>query len=111
MGQLNAEFHNRFASTLYPLLFAIIAVACLGVARSNRQNTTKTLVIGFSIGLLFRLAGLVAVNLLVKNPYAVFLVYGIPLFGMLLGALYIWRYMQPEIFNKFWPDKPLSLSK
>ena len=109
MGQLNAEFHNRFASTLYPLLFAILAVACLGVARSNRQNTTKTLVIGFSIGLMFRLAGLVAVNLLRTDPYAVILVYGIPLIGMLLGSLYIWRYMQPEIFSKFLPDKAFTL--
>ncbi len=109
MGLLNAEFHNRFASTLYPLLFAILAVACLGVARSNRQNTTKTLVIGFSIGLMFRLAGLVAVSLLRTNPYAVILVYGIPLIGMVLGTLYIWRYMQPEIFSKFLPDRAFNL--
>lgn len=104
LGRIRAEIHNRFSSALYPLLFAFISVAALGVARSTRQNSSKLLVIGFCVGMGARMLGLASINLLKVNPNAVWLVYGIPIGGVLLCILYIWRSMAPEVFSKFLPN-------
>ncbi len=96
MKALSAELHNRFSGALYPLFFAVLAVAGLGIARSNRQNSTRILVICFAIGLGFRLAGIMSVNLLRVNDLGIWLVYGIPLGGIGAGLLYIWMQMNPE---------------
>lgn len=96
MGQLRAELHDRFSSALYPLLFSLIAVAALGVARSTRQNSSKLLVYGFCIGLAFRMAGLSFDSLHKVNPNAIWLVYGGPILGMVGSLVYIWFYMSPD---------------
>jgi len=111
MGQLRAEFHSRFASALYPLLFVILAVACLGVARSNRQNRGKVLFVGFAIGLAFRLGGLVATNLLRVNPEAILLVYGLPIGGILCCLFYIYVNMRPEFLENRIPKFALNKLK
>lgn len=97
MGEIRAELHDRFSSALYPMLFALIAVATLGVARSTRQGSGRLLIYGFCIGLAFRLIGLSATNLLRVDPLAIWLVYGVPILGMLGCLLYIWISMTPEI--------------
>lgn len=96
MGQIRAEIHDRFASALYPLLFALIAVATLGVARSTRQNSSKLLIYGFCTGLAFRMAGLSVVSLHKVHPAAIWLVYGVPILGMVGCLLYIWLSMSPD---------------
>ena len=101
MGLLRAELHDRFSSSLYPLLFVFISLATFGLARTTREARGKLLVLAFSIGLGTRLAGLGAINLLKVNPGAVWLVYGIPIGGIILCILYIWRYMSPEYFEPF----------
>ncbi|MBO6549487.1 MAG: LptF/LptG family permease [Rhizobiales bacterium] len=103
MGRIRAEIHGRFSGALYPILFAFIAVAALGVARSTRQNSSKLLIIGFCVGLAARMGGLAALNVLKVHPEAVWLVYGIPVGGTLVCMLYIWQSMSPEIFAKFLP--------
>ena len=102
-GRVRAELHNRFSSALYPIFFAFLAVAALGVARSTRQNSSKLLIIGFCIGILTRMAGLAGVNILKSQAWAVWLVYGIPLIGILLCMIYIWKNMAPELFHKILP--------
>ena len=109
MGRVRAEIHNRFSGAIYPLFFAFLAVAALGVARSTRQNSSKLLIIGFCIGILARMGGLAGINLLKAQPWALWIVYGVPLGGMLLCMLYIWRNMAPEIFNKFIPSNLFRL--
>lgn len=104
MRALSAELHNRFSSALYPLFFAILAVAGLGIAHSNRQNSHKALFFCFAIGLGVRLFGLVSVNMLRVNDWALLLVYGVPLGGMAACFLYIWCRMNPELTQRFlWP--------
>ncbi len=99
LGFLRAELHNRFSSALYPLLFALLAVACLGIACSNRQAGMRVLLIGFTLGVAVRMGGLMAVNLLRVHPSAVWLVYGLPLLSILLCLLYMWAMMCPERFG------------
>lgn len=103
MGRIRAEIHDRFASTLYPIFFIVLAVACLGLAKSTRQSSSQLVVTGFLLGAGLRLLGLVAVNILRVNPYGVILVYGIPLLGTLFCMLFIWAQMSPERFMSFLP--------
>lgn len=99
MGELRAEIHDRFSGALYPILFAFIAVAALGIARSTRQNSTNLLIIGFCIGLGLRMGGLGAINFLKVEPNAIWLVYGIPVMGTIACLLYIWNSMSPEFLR------------
>lgn len=108
-GRVRAELHNRFSSALYPLFFAFLAVAALGIARSTRQNSSKLLIMGFCIGVLARMGGLAGVNLLKSQAWAIWLVYGIPLIGIVLCMVYIWKNMVPELFNKFIPETLFKL--
>lgn len=100
-GFLRAEFHNRLSSALYPLFFALLAVACLGIARSNRQASMKLLLFGFILGVAVRMGGLVAVNLLRVHPAAVYLVYGLPLLAILGCFVYMWLMMNPDRVGLF----------
>jgi lipopolysaccharide export system permease protein len=43
-GQFRAEFHDRIAAPLYPLVFAMIAFAWLGAPRTTRQNRTLSMI-------------------------------------------------------------------
>ena len=106
MGRVRSELHNRFSGALYPLFVAFLAVAVLGVARSTRQNSTKLLIAGFCIGILARMGGLAGINLLKAQPWAVWIVYGIPVGGILFCLFYIWYNMVPEFFQNFMPQKP-----
>lgn len=96
LNSLNAELHNRFSSALYPLFFTFLAVAALGIARSNRRSSIKPLLFCFAIGLVARLLGLVALNMMKVNPQAVLMVYGIPLLGIAGCIFYIWLRMNPD---------------
>ena len=111
MGQIRAELHDRFSSALYPLLFALIAVATLGVARSTRQGSGRLLLYGFCIGLIFRLIGLSATNLVRVDPLAVWLVYGVPIGGMAACLLYIWLSMSPEFAGRLKSFLPSGRAK
>ena len=62
-GQLRAEFHERLSTPLYPLVFAFIAIALLGHARTTRENRWGQIFSAFGIGVGLRVAGIVAGNL------------------------------------------------
>lgn len=96
-GKFRSELHERFASALYPLLFALIAVVTLGQARTTRQGRINSILIGFSIAAMIRVMGLAATNLLSLKAWAVVLVYGIPIIA-LLGTLILAQIgMSPQI--------------
>ncbi len=86
-GQFRAELHERFASPLYPIVFVLIALACVGQAQSTRQNRNEMVVAGFLLATGSRFAGLAANNIVVLNAAATPLLYFIPLMG---GAIAIW---------------------
>lgn len=77
-GKLRSELHERFASALYPIVFAMVAIAGVGQARTNRQTRVASVLIAFAAAAAGRLAGFAASNLLTLNPKAVALVYGVP---------------------------------
>lgn len=78
-GQFRAEFHERFASLLYPIAFALIIVAFVGQARSTRSSRMESLVVAFLLAAGARLAGLALNNLAAANAMFVPALYLLPL--------------------------------
>lgn len=85
-GQFRAELHERFASPLYPIAFALIVVAFVGQARSTRTSRMENLVIAFLIAAGARLGGLAFNNLVALKPGYLVALYGLP-FAVMAAAL------------------------
>jgi len=85
-GKFRAELHERFSNPLYPLAFALIALAAVGQAHSTRQNRVQQVAVAFVIAAAFRLGGLAINNMVMLNASATPVLYALPLGGM-LGAL------------------------
>jgi lipopolysaccharide export system permease protein len=95
-GSFRSEIHERFASPLYPLAFAMIAIAYLGQARTNRQGRTQAIVTAFVVAIGLRIAGFAANNLVTLSAAAIPLAYAIPAGGMLVAAAAIRLRMLPR---------------
>ncbi|MFV0297432.1 MAG: LPS export ABC transporter permease LptF [Hyphomicrobiaceae bacterium] len=89
-GLLRAELHERFSNPLYPIAFALIAVAFIGHAQTTRQNRVHAILAAFILSIGGRLGGMAGTNLVALSASAVWMVYTIPialgLFGVLLIA-------------------------
>jgi lipopolysaccharide export system permease protein len=99
-GQLRSELHDRLATPLYPIVFALIAVALLGHARTTRENRWGQIFLAFGIAVGLRVAGLTAGNLVTLNASAVALVYAIPIGAILVAAWAAHVRMSPELRSK-----------
>jgi|KBSSwiStaDraftv2_1062776.scaffolds.fasta_scaffold182613_2 lipopolysaccharide export system permease protein len=99
-GQLRSELHDRLATALYPIVFALIAVALLGHARTTRENRWGQIFLAFGIAIGLRVAGLTAGNLVTLNASAVALVYAIPIGAILVAAWAAHVRMSPELRSK-----------
>lgn len=95
-GKFRSELHERLANPLYPIVFALIALAYLGYARTNRQARLHSIAAAFGLAVLVRGAGLAATNLAVKEPWAVWLIYAIPVGAILAGVIIAHRNMRPK---------------
>ncbi len=110
-GQIRGELHDRLATPLYPLAFAFIAIALLAHPRTTRESRWGQILAAFGIALGLRVGGLTAGNLLTINPWAVVLVYGIPLGAIAVAAWTAHVRMSPELRSrlsfelKFQPKK------
>lgn len=102
-GQLRAELHERFAGALYPLVFVFVALALMGHPRTTRESRWGQIVSAFGIAIGLRVAGLTAGNLVVLNPWAVGLVYAIPIGAILIAAGVAHVRMSPELRSKLQP--------
>ena len=63
-----------------------IVVAYLGQARTTRQSRGSSQVLAFSIAASLKLGGIAAGNLFASQAWAIILVYGLPLSGLLIGG-------------------------
>jgi len=120
-GQIRGELHDRLSTPLYPLAFAFIAVALLAHPRTTRESRWGQILTAFGIALGLRVAGLTAGNLLTINPWAVVLVYGIPLGTIVVAAWTAHVRMSPELRSRlsfelkfkpkkirFWADRGMQ---
>jgi lipopolysaccharide export system permease protein len=117
-GQVRSELHDRLSTPLYPLVFAFVAIALLGHARTTRESRWAQILTAFGIALGLRVAGLTSGNLVALSSWGVVLVYAIPLGAILVAALVAHVRMSPELrsrlsvelkFNpkkiRFWADR------
>ena len=95
-GIYRAELHERFASLLYPFAFVAIVVAYLGQARTTRQSRGSSQVLAFTIAASLKLGGIAAGNLFASQAWAIILVYGLPLSGLLIGSYAAFAAMAPR---------------
>jgi lipopolysaccharide export system permease protein len=78
-GRLRAELHDRLSAWLYPLAMMVIAFAALADARTTRQGRgTAVAAAILAVGAL-RIAAFAASSLAVRTPWALIVVYGLPL--------------------------------
>ena len=99
-GQIRSELHDRLATPLYPLVFAFIAIALLAHARTTRESRWAQILLAFGIAVALRVAGITAGNLVALNPWAVVLVYGIPLGAIIVAAWAAHAKMVPKLRSK-----------
>ena len=120
-GQIRGELHDRLATPLYPLAFAFIAIALLAHPRTTRESRWGQILTAFGIALGLRIAGLTSGNLLTINPWAIVLVYGIPLGTIVVAAWTAHVRMSPELRSRlsfelkfkpkkirFWADRGMQ---
>ncbi|WP_309083979.1 LPS export ABC transporter permease LptF [Chelativorans sp.] len=74
-----AEMHMRFSEWLYPIVFALIAIAVAGDARSFREARLHPMITTMAIALLVRWAGFYAANEAEAKPYFSFVLYAVPI--------------------------------
>jgi lipopolysaccharide export system permease protein len=84
--QLRAELHERLATPLYPLVFAFVAIAFLGHARTTREGRWGQILAAFGIAIGLRAAGIAAGNMVALSPWAIGLVYGLPVGAIIIAA-------------------------
>jgi lipopolysaccharide export system permease protein len=99
-GRIRSELHDRLATPLYPLVFAFVAIALLGHARTTRESRWAQILLAFGIALGLRVVGLMAGNLVALNAWAVALVYAVPLGAILVAAWAAHVKMAPELRSK-----------
>lgn len=98
--QLRAELHDRLATPLYPLVFALVAIAFLGHARTTRQNRWGQILAACGIAVGLRVAGITLGNMVALSPWAILLVYGLPLGAIIVAAWAAHVKMLPELRSK-----------
>jgi lipopolysaccharide export system permease protein len=95
-ARMASELHERFSSALYPFAFVLIVLAYAGGAQSTRQNRFRGLVSAFGAGLLCRVLGIAANNMVAVRPSAAYVLYLIPMAGALLAVVATQRGVAPR---------------
>ena len=90
-GKFRAELHERFSNPLYPIAFALIALAAVGQAHSTRQNRVQQVAIAFVVAAALRLGGLAMNNIVVIDAATTPLLYALPLSAMLASLMLMER--------------------
>jgi lipopolysaccharide export system permease protein len=98
--RLRTELHDRFSTPFYPLLFAVLAVAILGHARTTRESRWAQILLAAGIAVGLRVSGLTASNLVTLSAGATPLVYVIPITAIIVAALTAHVRMSPELRSK-----------
>ena len=93
-GKFRSELHERFASPLYPILFAMIAVAILGRVKSNRRKSMSGVFIAFGLAIGAKVIGVTLSNLVTKDASAVPLVYAVPILFFVGMVIYAYTAMR-----------------
>ncbi len=88
-GKFRAELHNRLSSPLYGLLFAVLPLVFLGQAESPRQSRAASVAMAVTIITSMRAFGVFLPGFAETSTLAVWLMYAIPLGGVLASILLV----------------------
>ncbi len=88
-GKFRSELHNRLSSPLYTLLFALLPLVFLGQAESPRHSRAASVTMAVLIAAALRALGVFLPNLAESSTLAVWLLYAIPLGGVLVACLLV----------------------
>ncbi|WP_280821089.1 LPS export ABC transporter permease LptF [Pseudaminobacter soli (ex Li et al. 2025)] len=83
------EVHRRLTEWLYPLVFALIALAVAGDARSHREGRIHPMITAIAIALFVRWLGFFVTNQATSDPLFSPLVYAVPLIASLVAIGFI----------------------
>ncbi len=105
-GALRAEAHNRLTAGLYPFAFILIVLAISGRARSTRQGYAASITFAFLLAILLRGLSIVVINGSRNNPDSMFLIYALPLTGIIIPSIYLFlgKQMVLPVFVQNWFD-------
>ncbi len=84
---LRAELHNRFSQWFYPFVFALIALAAAGDARSHREGGVHPLITALATALVIRWLGFFVIGKAELSSFFNPLIYAVP---TLTGAGAAW---------------------
>ncbi|RJG45756.1 MULTISPECIES: LPS export ABC transporter permease LptF [unclassified Mesorhizobium] len=87
--QFRAEIHRRFTESFYALVFALIALAVAGDARSHRESRIHPLMTAVTIALFVRWLGFFVTQQSQSNPLFSPLVYAVPIITSLVAIGFI----------------------
>jgi len=85
--EYRAEIDQRFSEWLYSMVFALIALAVAGDARSHREARVNPLITAITISLFVRWLGFFAASKADEVPQYAYMVYGVPIVA---SAVAIW---------------------
>lgn len=84
-----AELHRRLTEWLYPIVFALIAIAVVGDARSYREARIHPLVTAVTIALFWRWLGFFTTDRLQATPWFIWPTYGVIVLPILISIWFI----------------------
>ncbi len=90
-GLYRAAIHERFSEMLWPFTNVILILAFAGQARSTRQGYGAAIMAGVGSTMVLRGFAFSGVSSLKSDPSAIYMVYGLPLIGILIGGWFLVR--------------------
>ena len=96
-GKFRAELHDRLSSPLYGLLFAVLPLVFLGQSVSPRQSRAASATMAVIVTTALRALGVFLPNLAETSTLAIWLMYAVPLGGVLIASVLVLtgRQLQP----------------
>jgi lipopolysaccharide export system permease protein len=88
-GRFRAELHDRLSAWLFPLATVFIAFAALGTARTTRQGRGTAIAGAVIVVVALRIGLFAASSAATRSAGAVFVVWGLPLFAIVLSTIAI----------------------
>ncbi len=88
-GEFRAELHRRLAEWSMPIVFALIAMAVAGDARSHRESRVHPLITVVTIAVAVRLLSFFAVGATEKSADMIVMVYGVPIAAAAVALTFI----------------------
>lgn len=107
--QYRAELNQRFTEWSYSLVFALIALAVAGDARSHREARVHPLITAIGISLFVRWLGFFAAGKADTVPQYAYMVYGVPIVS---SAIAIWFIITSRTMELpvSWADRMANLA-